>query len=246
MCLAQNDNEAEKFSQAGITNTRTAGNLKYESPALFSDPAETGRMITIIGNRHVWLAASTSDGEEAMAAFVHKKLAGKYPDILTIIVPRHPNRGREIESILKNNGLRVAKRSDNDEIELNTQVYLADTIGELGLFYRISSIVFMGGSLVDHGGQNPLEPARLDCSIISGDNVYNFRIVYSEMLTHNAVLMVRDKEHLAEKIELLLTDKALQDKLATNATHFIQSKTGILENYMQQLDPYLRPLTKSV
>ncbi len=246
MCLAQSEYEAGKFTQAGIANSINAGNLKYESPALYADPAETGKIITAIGKRPVWLAASTSGSEELIVAKVHKKLSEKYPDILTIIVPRHPERSKDISEILRAENLNFTRRSKGEGIENDTQIYLADTIGELGIFYRVSGIVLMGGSLVNHGGQNPLEPARLDCAIVTGPNIYNFKDIYAEMLLNDCVIIIKDENELAEKVDALLSSREFHDRLSTNATHFVQSKTGIINNYMQQLDPYLKPLSKNV
>jgi 3-deoxy-D-manno-octulosonic-acid transferase len=242
ICLAQNDVEAEKFSRAGVAITKNAGNLKYESPALLADPSETAEIISQIGNRTNWLAASTSDGEEAAVADAHTKLSQKFSDILTIIAPRHPNRASDIRKMLEAKGLKVSQRSRDEKITPQTDIYLADTIGELGIFYRIAGVVFMGGSLIPHGGQNPLEPARLNCAIITGTHTHNFKDIYADMQSNNAVLVVSDKDVLVRKVEELLSNNAAQDKLANNALEFINSKSGVVSRYMQELEPYFKKL----
>ncbi len=244
MCLAQNDREAEKFSQAGIKNSVNAGNLKYESPSLPADPEATANLIRMIGNRRIWVASSTSKGEEEIAALTHIKLSEKYPDLLTIIVPRHPDRAEDIRKMLDAKNLNVAQRSKGEEALDEIQIYLADTIGELGIFYRISNIVYVGGSLVEHGGQNPLEPARLNCAIITGHITYNFQEIYSEMEAFNAVMVVKDKTELLEKLTQLFADNKMVDLYAEQALQFIQSKSGVIDNYMNLLDPYLKPLVR--
>ena len=246
LCLAQNEKEADKFLHAGIKNSIAAGNLKYESPSLPSDPENTANLIRMIGNRRIWVASSTSRGEEEIAALTHIKLAEKYPDLLTIIAPRHPNRMAEIRTMLEAKGLNTSVRSQGDDVHADTQIYLADTIGELGIFYRLSNIVFMGGSLVDHGGQNPLEPARLNCAILSGPTIYNFEEIYADMKAANAVIIVNNKDELLEQLDQLLSNSKMQDIYADHASHFIESKTGVIDNYLKLLDPYLKPLVKYV
>ncbi len=246
MCLAQSEEEAERFREAGVNNTFAIGNLKYESPPLPSDPEEMTRLVKMIGGRHTWAAASTSEGEEEIAGRIHEHLKKDVNDLLTIIVPRHPERGGEIKRMLSAKGLKVALRSDKDEITPETDIYLADTIGELGIFYRLTSIVFMGGSLVPHGGQNPLEPARLDCAIISGDNIKNFKEVYSEMAASDAVIMVENETQLLNDVEALMKNQDTVEKMVQNASMFVRSKSGILDKYMSALQPYLKPFEKYV
>ncbi len=159
-------------------------------------------------------------------------------------MPRHPDRGEDIRKMLDAKNLNVAQRSKGEEALDEIQIYLADTIGELGIFYRISNIVYVGGSLVEHGGQNPLEPARLNCAIITGHITYNFQEIYSEMEAFNAVMVVKDKTELLEKLTQLFADNKMVDLYAEQALQFIQSKSGVIDNYMNLLDPYLKPLVR--
>lgn len=241
-CLVQSQEDAGRFSKVGAKNVTVAGNLKYEAPALPADPAETGKLVGMIGDRPIWLAASTNKGEEAIIKFVHDKLSQKHDKILTIIAPRHPERCAEIIEEFSSQNLEIAVRSRGDEITPSTNIYIADTVGEMGIFYRLSGIVFMGGSLVKHGGQNPLEAARLECAILSGVNTDNFKDVYKEMQHYNGVLVVKDAGDLVAKIDLLMTDHDKLEELADNAINFIDSKSGIIEKYMEYLRPYLNPL----
>lgn len=241
-CLVQSDEDAKRFSDAGAKNVAVIDNLKYEAPALPADPAETGKLVSMIGDRPLWLAASTNKGEEEIIYFVHNKLSEKYDKLLTIIAPRHPERSKDIKDSFEEKELKVSVRSKGDDIDPEVNVYIADTVGEMGIFYRLSEIVFMGGSLVEHGGQNPLEAARLECAILSGVNTENFRDIYSQLQDSKGVLMVKDAGDLVTKIDDLLADHDKLEELARNAFDFIDSKSGILDSYMEYLKPYLNPL----
>lgn len=241
-CLVQTEDDKKRFSSAGADNVIVVGNLKYEAPALPADPVETGKLVSMIGDRPLWLAASTNRGEEEILNFVHDKLSKKHDKILTIIVPRHPERCKEILEAFSGKNLNLAVRSKGDEITPDTNIYIADTIGEMGIFYRLSEIVFMGGSLVEHGGQNPLEAARLECAILSGVNTDNFKTIYKELEEAKGVLVVKDAGDLVAKIDGLLLDHDKLEELARHAFSFIDSKSGIMETYMEYLQPYLNPL----
>lgn len=244
VCLAQNETEKNNFNQAGVLNSVNAGNLKFESPTLPADPDDLSSVVKMIGDRKIWLMASSNEGEEEIAANCHRILEDKYSGLLTIIVPRHPNRAKAIAKMLHDKNLNFVQRSKGDKVSKDTQIYLCDTIGELGIFYRVSNIVFIGGSLVERGGQNPLEPARLHCSLISGDKVFNFTEIYSQMQQEHAVIIVKDEAEFLANLDNLLADNKLQDIYANRALEFVNSKSGIVENYLNQLDKYIKPLTK--
>jgi 3-deoxy-D-manno-octulosonic-acid transferase len=199
----------------------------------------------MIADRPLWIAASTNKGEEEQIIYVHQKLKESHDKILTVIAPRHPERAGDIKKLFTEKGFNVSLRSKSEEITDKTEIYIADTIGEMGIFYRLTGIVFMGGSLVEHGGQNPLEAARLECAIISGNNVDNFRDMYSELEEAGGVVIIKDASELVTKIEELLADHDKQENLAKNAYDFIESKAGILDDYIENLSPYLNPLNKN-
>ena len=139
----------------------TTGNLKLDVPAPPADPAKLERLMSMTRGRPIMVAASTHPGEDEMLIEAHKTLAGFFPALLTVIVPRHPDRGNAIARMIAASGLKSALRSREELPTAATDIYVADTMGELGLFYRLSPIVFMGGSLVEHGGQNPIEAVKL-------------------------------------------------------------------------------------
>src|SRR5436190_10051698 len=145
LCLAQDADQADRFRSLGARQVAAIGDLKAAAPALPFDKSELARLRDAVDSRPLWLAASTHAGEEKIAARVHRDLAARHPGLLTIVAPRHPARGDAIGAMLTGEGLRIARRSYGDPVTRDTQVYLADTMGELGLFYRLAEIAFVGG-----------------------------------------------------------------------------------------------------
>src|ERR1700690_374049 len=153
VCLAQSEVDAERFSALGSRNVVTTGNLKLDVPAPPADSAKLERLMSVTRGRPVIVAASTHPGEEEILLAAHRTLSGFFPTLLTVIVPRHPGRGEAIARTIAASGLQAASRSREELPTATTDIYVADTMGELGLFYRLSPVVFMGGSLVEHGGE---------------------------------------------------------------------------------------------
>jgi 3-deoxy-D-manno-octulosonic-acid transferase len=243
LSMAQSEEDAMRLEALGAKNVKTIGNLKFDAPALPADPKETGRLLGMIGDRQLWLAVSTHKGEEKIVADVHKKLKEEHPSILTILVPRHPNRTVEIVDILHEIGdLNLAIRSNDEPIEENTDIYIADTVGELGIFFRLANITFMGGSLVEHGGQNPLEAARLECAIISGPHVGSFTEVYKELKQDNAYIEVKDGNELAEIIDKLFNDHEELEALYNRSLEMIESKQGVATSFLNEMSEFFKPL----
>jgi len=239
LCLAQSARDAERLTKLGARNVKFLGNLKYDSAELVADPKEYAQLTSAIGSRDRWIAASTHPGEEELVKDVHMRLKRQYPGLLTIIVPRHPARGAEIAEQLKSLGIGIALRSRSDSITANTGIYIADTIGELGIFYRLSSIVFMGGSLVRHGGQNPLEPARLDAAVITGPHTSNFADIYRQMAASGAITVVDNSKELAVVLARLLGHYSICEELAHKAREFTEERSGVAETYLQEIKGYL-------
>ena len=174
---------------------------------------------------------------------VHLILQERFPDLLTIIVPRHPERGDDVEDMLAKDGLNVVRRSSDRQINANTDVFLGDTIGEMGLYLRMAGIAFMGRSLVASGGQNPIEPAMTGTAILSGRQVHNFRESYRRFVEAGAARIVRDEQMLAENIEFLLENHAERQKMVIAAERSLDSMRGALERTADLLDSYIFPLT---
>lgn len=203
---AQTAADAERFRSLGARHVQEYGNLKQAAPPLGCDDAELARLRDAIDGRPRWLLASSHPGDEAIALQADRTLRLRFPDLLTIIAPRHPERGQAIAEDLRKSGARVALRSVDQPPE--TEIYVADTLGEMGLWYRLCPLALMGGSLIPHGGQNPLEPARLGAAVLFGPHMFNFSEASADLLARNAALQVQDGIALAETIAALLADPA--------------------------------------
>ena len=242
LVLAQNDSLAERFAQLGVARTLDVGNLKADAPPPPADLPGKRRLAAAISGRIVWLAASTHPGEEELVAEAHKKMKQDQPTLLTIIVPRHPERGKPIAEALGAN-LRVALRSEGQLPEASTDIYVADTIGELGLFYALSPIAFVGGSLIERGGQNPVEPIKLGAAVLTGPNWQNFRDSYTELLKASGCKEVGNAASLADAALGLLKDEGARKEMTRRAEAAIAAMSGALPRTLAEIEPYLPPRT---
>ncbi|MCW8952135.1 MAG: 3-deoxy-D-manno-octulosonic acid transferase [Rhodospirillales bacterium] len=246
LCLGQTDEDARRLKELGAGDARTAGNLKFAAPPLPAEEGELATLRSILGERPLWLAASTHSGEEAIAGRVHRAVAATQPGVLTVIVPRHPDRAETIAEALRRQDLKVARRSLGETPDETTDIYLADTMGEMGLFFRLAPVVFMGKSLPAEdapdsakGGQNPLEPARLDCAILFGPEMTNFRYIADRLTDANAALMVKDEATLACGVAALLSDESRRKAMAEAASGVVDSEAAALDRIMAEIAPHL-------
>jgi 3-deoxy-D-manno-octulosonic-acid transferase len=223
-CLAQDDAIAARFRALGTPNVEVIGSLKADAPELPVDPAKLEQMRTAIGGRPVLLAAQTHPGEEETILPAHDTLRRSFPDLLTIIVPRHTQRADDIAMLC---GTRSHKKRSADALpDAATAVYIADTMGELGLFYRLTRFAFIGGSLIRHGGQNPLEPAKLGCAVLAGPHTYNFTKAYEALLAAQATGMVNSSSDIVKLATGLLRDPAAAERLGEAAKSGAASLSG--------------------
>ena len=216
--LIQDEKTVKYFSKIGISsnNFELTGTLKEGSAALPHSEIEQVEISKQILNRPVWLAASTHEGEEKLIAAAHRHASKASQGLLLIIVPRHPERGLEIASILAKENFKICLRSKKDKISSDTQIYIADTLGELGLWYRVAPVSFVGGSLVPIGGHNPFEPAALGSAILHGPYVENFKEIYNRLNVAGAAVKIEEASELGVKlIETLSPENAA--KLAQSA-----------------------------
>lgn len=239
LCLAQDRRSADRLQKLGAGTTQVIGNLKFSAPALPVDATTFECVQSQVGTRPLWLAASTHPGEEKIVAAVHKILRDHMPGLLTIIAPRHPERGAEIQKLLEVEGLLTALRSKGADIDRTTDIYIADTMGELGLLYRLAPAAFIGGSLVPHGGQNPLEPARLDCAIVHGPHVFNFADIYRDLESRKASILVSNSRDLTETIRHLLENEDARLAHITASEARLKEADDVIERYFQALRPLL-------
>jgi 3-deoxy-D-manno-octulosonic-acid transferase len=243
--LAQSHADEEHFQALGAPETRCLGNLKFASPPLACDAAELVAVRNAMDSRPCWLAASTHPGEEAIVAQVHTALAARRSGLLTVLAPRHPHRAVEIAERIRADGLTVARRSIGEEITAGADIYLADTIGELGLWYRACELVFVGGSLVPKGGQNLLEPAKLDCAILCGPHTTNFRGVAEDMGRAKALRQVADGAELTSTLDTLLEDAAARQAMILAAKSYATAQAGVLDGILAALAPQLDRAVKA-
>jgi 3-deoxy-D-manno-octulosonic-acid transferase len=241
-CLAQSQLDAERFSALGSRNVVTTGNLKLDVPAPPADPAKLERLMAVTRGRPIVVAASTHPREEELLVQAHRTLVGFFPSLLTVIVPRHPDRGETIARMVEASGLHVALRSREELPIATTDIYLADTMGELGLFYRLAPIVFMGGSLVEHGGQNPIEAVKLGASVVHGPHVFNFTDVYDALDRAGGARRADTQEALVKHLGQLLTDPKARDASLAASEYVVQQLGGALDRTLAALEPYLLQL----
>ena len=237
--LAQDESVSKRLHSLGAKDVRTIGNLKTEALPLPANASELLVLQDEIGTRPVWLAASTHEGEENIAGEVHKSLLKNVPRILTIIAPRHPQRAENIYKTLSKNGLIISRRSLKESITENVDIYLVDSTGELGLFYRIAQIVFIGGSLIPHGGQNLLEAALLNCAILHGPHMDNFIDIAEELKKADACIKINDAVGLTREIERLHSKIDDAKKMAKAGVIIAKSHHGILDEVLETLEPFL-------
>jgi 3-deoxy-D-manno-octulosonic-acid transferase len=242
VCLAQSRLDAERFSALGSRNVVTTGNLKLDVAAPSADPAKLERLMSVTRGRPVIVAASTHPGEEEILIEAHRTLAGFFPSLLTVIVPRHPNRGETVARMVEASGLHGALRSREELPTAATDIYVADTMGELGLFYRLAPIVFMGGSLVEHGGQNPVEAVKLGAAVVHGPHVFNFTDVYEALDGAGGARTADSQEALVKQLGQWLADLAARDLSIAAAERVVVQLGGALDRTLIALEPYLLQL----
>ena len=242
LCLVRTPDDAERYGALGAPHLLTTGNLKLDVPPPPADAGDVETLKAAIGARRVFAAASTHAGEETIVIEAHRLLRQSFPDLITLLAPRHPDRGAAIAEMVAAAGLRGRMRSRGDSPDAATDIYIADTLGEMGLLYRIAPIVLMGGSLIPHGGQNPIEPAKLSTAIIHGPHVANFADIYAALDKAHGAAIVTDASKLALRVGTWLDDEALRLSVADAARKTVDALGGALERTAAALDPYLMQL----
>ncbi len=239
LCLAQAPDDAERLRSLGAPRVAVTGNLKFDSPPPPVDLIAFDQLRTASMGRIVFIAASTHPGEEEVLIEAHKRLAGEIPNLLTIIAPRHPERGLDVARLANEAGCPSVLRGDGYLPDRGTSIYVANTIGELGLFYRLGAVAFLGGSLVRKGGQNPIEPIKLDMAILHGPHTTNFSDLYSELDANHGAMLVEDARALAAAAFTLLKDTPTRERMVRAGQATIHSFGGALERTLLAIDPYL-------
>ncbi len=239
ICLAQSQADGARLAELGAPRVNIAGNLKFDVAPPPADPNAMAILDGLVAGRPLWVAASTHPGEDEQVVDVHLRLREALPGLLTIIVPRHPARGVEIERMVKDQGLSVGRRAQGLSPDSAVEVYIADTLGEIGLFFRLASVVFMGATLVPNGGHNPIEPAKLGAAIVHGPHVANAAEVFAALDAAGGALMVKDSEALARVVYYWLSDPRAARDAARAASTTVEDMAGAVPRTMQAIEPLL-------
>ena len=242
LCLAQSDLDADRYADLGAPHVQVTGNLKLDVPAPPVDERKLFAMQASIAGRPLIAAASTHSGEEELLIEVHRRLRDTFPGLITIVAPRHPERGPGVADLATIARLPVALRSTGEMPDSDAEIYVADTLGELGLLYRLAPMVFMGGSLVRHGGQNPIEAAKLGAAIVHGPHVWNFQEIYAALDEAHGAERVSDIGKLTVRFGAWLTDGAERRRVSAAALRTVEVLGGALERTLSLIEPYLMQL----
>lgn len=244
MILAQDKVSEQRYLDLGYPHEKlvNTGNLKFDleiTEHIRKKVFETVEALNI-SKRLVWIAGSTHEGEEKMILNAHQELIKKYPDLLLILVPRHPERFNQVEELIQKSGLSYRKRSQFEPLEQTTQVLLGDTMGEMMVLYGLAEIAFVGGSLVKHGGHNPLEPIAFELPVISGVNTYNFPEIFAKLRSvHGVVEVESSEEALAQTVAFLLENTSARERIARYGFEVLKENQGALARHLHLLAPYL-------
>lgn len=237
--LAQNSQITRAVKWLGAPNVITAGNLKIDSPPPPVNVDTLAVLRNAVGKRPLFLAASTHPGEDTLIAAAHFLIRQQVDGLLTIIIPRHPERGSGLATTLGGLDLRTQLRTHSLAPDSDTEIYVADTIGELGTFYSISPVAFIGGSLVEHGGQNPIEAVRLSSCVLTGPFTYNFRDAYSALFQKGGAVEVCSSDDIAKQVTLLLEDQQAAKRMRHGADLALQSLSGALSKTLGAIQTLL-------
>jgi len=239
LCLAQSAGDADRFRELGVGKVIVSGNLKFDAPEPAAPAGELAAFRKAVAGRPVFLAASLHPGEDEIVLAAAARLREAHPDLLMILAPRHPDRAPQIAELAASAGASSRLRSAGEVPDAGTEVFIADTIGEMGIWYRLADVTFLGGTLVEHGGQNPIEPAKLAVPVLHGPHTQNFAEVFRVLKEAGATLGVSGADDLAARAADLFADPAERQRLADAAAACVAGSAGALELSIEALLPYL-------
>lgn len=228
--ITQNQMTADNLRSIGAPadRIRPGSNLKALAAPPPVDHDLLHKMQNALGQRPCWTASSTHRGEEEPVIAAHLELLQRHPDLCLILIPRHPERGDEVEQMVRDAGLTLARRSRGEALHNATQVYLADTLGETGTWYALCPRVFLGGSFLEIGGHNPFEPAHHGCAVTTGPGYFNFSETYTDMIADGAAIEITTPQALAHQIAVWLTDAVALERAREAARTFISRQSDLL------------------
>lgn len=239
---AQSEADAERFRALGASPARTkvTGNIKFDIELPVDIIARGDDMrVQVFGDRPIWIAASTHDQEEQQVLEAHRRLKERHPDLLLVLVPRHPERFTQARELIKRFGFSCVARTERRRCTATTEVFLGDTMGEVPLFYAASDIAFVGGSLVPIGGHNLLEPAALGLPVVTGPHVFNAQEIADMFLDLGACHVVKDAAELADAISELLSNPREAMAQGSRGKDIVQRNRGALARLLDLLDPLI-------
>ncbi len=242
LIAAQNEEDAGRFLELGLKRSQltVTGSLKFD---ISVTPELAARAITLrrqwAPRRKVWIATSTHDGEESIILDAHRQLLAKFPDLLLILVPRHPERFKDAKELVQKGGFSYTLRSSGEIPSGSTQVVIGDSMGELMLLYGIADLAFVGGSLVERGGHNPLEPAAHAIPVLMGPHIFNFKDICAKLQQADGMITVTDAASLVNEITTLLTDEDYRMYYGRHAVEVLHQNQGALQRLLQLLQPHL-------
>lgn len=239
-CLGQSEQDKRRLLFLGAKKAACFGNLKYAGVPLPVDEVKLKELKEVIGYRPVFFISSTHSNEEDQLSIHLKMLQQAVPDVLILLVPRHPHRGAEIRDMLERRGFKVELRSKGGEIHADTDIYIADTIGEMGLWYQLAQVSFVGGSLISHGGQNFMEPARAKNAVLVGPYMHNFTEMLARAQAAHAVWQVQNAADVVEEIINLLRDESLLKERQEAAYQWTVKESSVLDGISQALKQELK------
>ncbi len=213
------------------------GNLKSQAQSLVVNFDELQKLKAQIADRKIFVAASTHKGEEEIILQSFERLKKEFSDLLLVIILRHPNRSEEVKLLLS--GKKFAQRSKNETINSSTEIYLVDSLGELGIFYSLTNFAFIGGSLLEIGGHNPFEAIKLNCAIISGPNIFNFKEIYSDLVAGGGCIIASSNQEITDAATKFLSDKNLASEINKKANAVIKNSDNIAKKIVTKIDQIL-------
>lgn len=235
---AQTTDDAARLTALGASNISVMGNLKFDIEPPPTMPELGKQFRTQFGeNRRIFLAASTRDGEEALLLDVLKQV--DLPHLLTVIVPRHPQRFDEVTALLAQHGLRFQRRSENRSIAPDTQVVLGDSMGEMFAYYAACDLAFIGGSLLPFGGQNLIEACSVGKPVLIGPHTYNFAQASQLAIASGAALRVQGTSDLAQTLQNLLSNPGQMAKIGDAGVQFVSANRGATEHALLHINQFI-------
>ncbi len=239
---AQTQADADRFLELGANPARTwvTGNIKFDVE-LDPEIADRGKELRgrLFGERPVWIAASTHDGEEDLVLSAHRTLLETHKNLLLVLVPRHPERFSGVQDLIESQNFNVVSRTSEQTCDSATEVFLVDTMGEVPLFYAASDVAFIGGSLVPVGGHNLLEPAAQGLPIVTGPHLFNAQEIAEDFVELGACRIVANESELAATVASLIENPAEAEKMGQNGLTVLEQSRGSLERLLILLEPLL-------